>query len=632
MNPFRTRLLGICTLISWCVSTTTLLCAQQPTDVKITHGPILGRVRSNGIKVWMRTSQPARIQASCSEQNSTPAASSDILSSISSTNYNHDFTGVVEFSGLNSDTKYRYTTYVLDGTKRIAGPSGTFRTLPAKSQYQNKKYNPQGLFNFKFEFGCGNNQDPGAGNGPSLPVYDQLLKNVKNDVHFAILNGDWLYEDQRDYPLSKWRSQVSFPAKQQLPLVLDVAPAITGVWENYKTYLSRGTNLAEWHRHVPSYYTFDDHELLDDIFGTGTPGFRDRRAVFRDIGVQAWYDYLGWSNPVDFRQTIHFGKGSVHPNENILVDKNADFTKLNLQEMGNLHIHWGGQNSGVRILDEKKNKVGGDPNAGVYEIVQVIDNTRIKIRPAPKQKGIVSYSIARRSYCKFQVSNCEFYLLDTRTHRDLHDHLKPENPKVSLLGTQQTEWLINSMKESSAEMIFIVSSVNFMIPHVGGGGVVAVDRPTKNDAWAAFLHERELLINLWDKLDKPVCVLTGDLHNSFAIKITDNVWEFASGPHNSVNHRPSDEGNRPVTGLFKSGPRTCEIRWSSIALPDIPRENRLFPYYCVVQINNVFNNPVEKNGTRWIAYPHPQVIFQFHDARTGELRYSETVSTLISSD
>jgi hypothetical protein len=33
---------------------------------------------------------------------------------------------------------------------------------------------------------------------------------------------------------------------------------------------------------------------------------------------------------------------------------------------------------------------------------------------------------------------------------------------------------------------------------------------------------------------------------------------------------------------------------------------------------------VERNGERWFAFPHPQVIFQFHDAYTGDLRYSET--------
>ena len=146
------------------------------------------------------------------------------------------------------------------------------------------------------------------------------------------------------------------------------------------------------------------------------------------------------------------------------------------------------------------------------------------------------------------------------------------------------------------------------------------------DQGTVFLDEREELIQLWDNLEQPVFVLTGDLHNSFAIKITDNVWEFASGPHNSINHAPqNDEGNRPPNGLFKYGPRECEIRWSSYVLNDIPRAQRTYPHYCVVQVNNVFNNPVNFGDNRWVEFPHPQVIFQFFDAFTGELQYSETI-------
>ena len=100
---------------------------------------------------------------------------------------------------------------------------------------------------------------------------------------------------------------------------------------------------------------------------------------------------------------------------------------------------------------------------------------------------------------------------------------------------------------------------------------------------------------------------------------------MASGSYNSNNHSASDEGDQQANGRFKYGPRACDIRWSSYAMEDIPRANRTFPHYCVVQVNNVFNNPVERDGERWFAFPHPQVIFQFHDAMTGELRYSETI-------
>lgn len=110
-----------------------------------------------------------------------------------------------------------------------------------------------------------------------------------------------------------------------------------------------------------------------------------------------------------------------------------------------------------------------------------------------------------------------------------------------MLGKQQLKWLKDGISESTADFIFVVSSVNFMVPHVGSGG--GADKQLtikKDDAWTVFLDEREELIEFWDELEQPVFVLTGDLHNSFAIRITDNVYEFASGPHNSINHMPID--------------------------------------------------------------------------------------------
>ncbi|GIW78560.1 MAG: hypothetical protein KatS3mg105_0367 [Gemmatales bacterium] len=601
-----------CFVLSLCLFNCAAVSAQT-----ITHGPILGHVTSDSIRIWARTSKAGAFWIEFGEN----AERLDHKSHTVRTSVAHDNTGVVTLTGLKPRTTYYYKAVTKDQSD---GPGGKFHTLPDPARLRDPRFNPRGLFNFKFEFACGNNQAPEHGNGPSLPTYDTLLKKVKDDVDFAILNGDWLYEDARDYPAANWRKQVGI-AFEQTPKVVRLAPAITGVWENYKVYLARGKNLAEWHRNVPSYFTFDDHEILDDVFACGSIGFRDRRTVFRDIGVQAWFDYLGWANPTLYDDSIHFGRARLTKDGDILSDDDADFTKLELKNMGNLHVHWGGQLAGVKIQSEEGNQKGGDPNAGVYEIVKVVDKTHLKIRPAAKANGVSSYSIGRRSYGRFRVANCDFYLLDTRSHRDLHDKSKPAKPGISMLGQQQRQWLMDEMAKSDADFFFVVSSVNFMIPHVGGGGVVKVDRPTKDDAWTVFLDEREKLIDFWDELKKPVFILTGDLHNSFAIKITDNVWEFASGPHNSVNHRPSDEGDRPANGKFQYGPRPCFIRWSTNALPDIPRSNRLFPHYCVVQVNNVFNNPKELNGERWIAFPHPQVLFQYYDGKTGKLKYAEAI-------
>jgi alkaline phosphatase D len=587
---------------------------------EITHGPILGRLTSDGIGVWARTSRPMALRV----RYGTEPGQFDTTTEPTQTELNHDNSGWIHLTGLKPGTRYYYQMLAGDAE---SGPGGSFRTLPTADQFRHPELNPKGLFNVRFEFACGNNQSPVNGNGPSLPTYTTMLREIKDKVDFAILNGDWLYEEARDYPLQKWQEQVGVDMTKT-PHNVRVAPTLVGVWENYKTYLSRGKNLSEWHRNVPSFFTFDDHELVNDVYGSGEAGRRDRRAVFRDIGVQAWYDYLGWSNPTVTSQGISFGRASLEKDGDVLSDPRADFTSIDLKQAANLHVHWGGQFAGM--MEIEYDDMPGDPNAGVYEIVEVLDKHRLRIKPPARATGMASYSIGRQSHGKFRVSNCEFYLLDTRTNRQMHDVRQPDKPSVSMLGVQQRQWLIDSMKQSDADFHFVLSSVNFMVPHVGGGGT-AFDVENKDDAWTVFLEEREKLIQFWDSLGKPVFVLTGDLHNSFAIKITDRVWEFASGPHNSVNHRPSDEGDRPATGRYQYGPRPCEIRWSSYCLGDIPRPARLFPLYCVVQVNNVFNNPLELDGQRWVAYPQPQVIFQYYDGRTGDLQYAEAISLTGSS-
>lgn len=596
-----------------CLFLTNVTLAQEA--ARITHGPTLGRVTSNSIGVWVRTSRPTQFQV----RYGTAPEALELVSQQAQTTIHHDNTGWVELTDLQPRTRYYYNLVV--GEEPIE-PGGSFRTLPDAKAYVDEEWNPRGLFNFRFEFACGNNQSPEHGNGPSMPTYTTMLRQIKDDIDFAILNGDWLYEEDRDSKPQQWLKQVGLTSAQK-PRIVELCPTIVGVWQNYKTYLRRPKNLATWHRHVPSFYTFDDHEIVNDVYGSGEIGRRERRAVYRDPAIRAWYDYLGWSNPTVTSQDIHFGRAKFSAGSDVLTDPEADFTKIDFKQAANLHVHWGDPQDGIPERDYTGGN--GDPNAGVYEVVEVLDKHRLRINPKAKADGKATYSIGRQSYGRFRVSNCDFYLLDTRTNRQMHDVRNPDKPGLTMLGDGQRNWLMKEMQASDADFFFVVSSVNFMIPHVGGGGT-KFDVENKDDAWTVFLDEREKLIEFWDQLGKPVFVLTGDLHNSFAIKITDRVWEFASGPHNSVNHRPSDEGDRPTTGRYQYGPRPCEIRWSTICQGDIPRSARLMPTYCVVQVNNVYNNPLKLGGERWIAYPQPQVIFQYYNGHTGDLRYAEAIS------
>lgn len=599
-------------LVSFLLSAA-LACAAT----EISFGPMLGRVTESSILVWARTTRPGnftvRYGTHPSELSGRSAAVATVLA--------HDLTGVARLEGLKPDTRY-YLEVVGEGQER--GPRGEFRTLPSAEHFRDAKLNPRGLFNFRFELGCCQTQNPASGLGPSLPAFATMLRErVPEKVHFAILNGDWIYEDARSYSPAEWAKQVGAGA-DEVPGIVEMAPTIVGMWENYKTYLRRAPNLVEWHRRVPTVFTFDDHDLVNDIRGAGSTGFKERRAVFRDIGVQAWFDYLGWANPVAHAVRAHFGRAELKRASDVLFDPQADFTKLDMKQLANLHVHWAKPTAGedVLALDAEP---PGNPNAGVYAIREVIDAQRLRIQPAATADSAGSYSIGRRSYGKFRVGNCEYFLLDTKSHREMHDPAQPAKGGLSLLGAEQKAWLLEAMRTSDADFFFLVSSVNFAIPHDGSGGHEMT--AGKDEAWTALLGEREELIAAWEKLRKPVFVLTADLHNSFVVKIGDFVWEICSSPHNSVNHTLNDEGRRPITGMFQSGPRQVDIRWSSFMLPDIPRSQRLYPYYCIVQVNNVANNPLQLGGERWVAYPQPQVVFQFFNGRTGELEYAEAVST-----
>ena len=598
------------------VTTACAVARAERDPIRLTHGPMLGNPTAHSISVWGRTSDPGKflvkygLQASSLNQTSEPAT----------TRIGHDNTGVALLKNLKSDTRYHYQVWV---NGRPHGLPGAFRTLPSAADTRHAKYNPKGLFNFRFQIGSCANQNPLHGGGHRATTYEFLNRDWARKVHFHIMNGDWSYEELREYPPEAWRLTQGV---KTFPMSVQVMPTIVGCWENYKLYLSRGSALSKWHRNVPSFFTFDDHELVNDIWGSSEAGKRLRRTVFRDIGTHAWYDYLGWANPMVHNTPIHYGRGGMKAGSDLLVDKSADFTKLPLNEMTNLHVHWGTPEAGAN--DIRYDNDAGNKNSYVYDIKTVIDKHTLKLHmPAKVDDMDLSYSIGRRSYSKFRTSNCEFFLLDTRGDRDMHDIRQRDKPGVSMIGKPQREWLLKSMRESDADFFFVVSTVPFMIPHSGAGGF-EFDAENKEEAWTGFFDERELLIREWEKIGKKVFVMTGDLHNSFAIKVTNNVWEFCCGPHNSVNHVPKlDESDRPATGKWTFGPRECDIRWSSYILPDLPRLERLYPYFCVVQINNVFNMPKKLGGQdRWVAYPHPQVVFQYYNGRTGELAYAEAIS------
>jgi len=591
----------------------------------ITHGPMLGHVTSESVRVWARTrgAGPFAVRYSENADLSESLASPPVTTTAA-----RDHTGWIELGNLKPETKYYYALEVggrLADT-RVDGTLNSFRTLPAAAAYREPKFNPSGLFNFSFEVGSCNHQGSSRN---ADPAYATMLRQLKDRIYFHILNGDWSYETGRELTPAQWARTNAVDA---LPPIVTLAQGLTGVWENYKIYLERGVHMANFHREVPLFTMFDDHEIYNDINGAGEIGMRadsrgpkflsypagvrpDRaawsahereveRAVFRDPALQGWEDYLGWSNPdAGLRQPLRFGRAGLTAGSGVLHDPAADFSTLDLRRSGSLHVHW------------------GHGNSGVYEIEAVMDRNRLRVRPAPGVTEEAAYSIGTNHHTRFRVGNCDFFLLDTRSHLTLHNPRNAHDPKTSMLGRRQYDWLVDEMRRSDATFFFLVSTVSFTIPHDNGalktGG-------TKNESWTAHAAERDRLLDFFAELGKPVFILTGDIHNSFSVKISPLVWEFLSGPHMSPNHYISQMGGVPLTGPYSSQGREVTMRWGTGLLDDVPK--RPLPNYCVVQVNNVFNSPLANGQPRWVAYPVPQVVFQFYDGLTGELKYAEAVT------
>ena len=141
---------------------------------------------------------------------------------------------------------------------------------------------------------------------------------------------------------------------------------------------------------------------------------------------------------------------------------------MDLREAATLHVHWGTPDAGV--MDGPSDHEGGHPNAGVYRIVEVLDANRLKIRPAARADGKAAYSIGRVSHFRKSISNADFFFLDTRSHRMMHEVSQPWKKGLSMIGAPQKDWLKREMKSQSGRSVFRRLLGQLHHPPCGGHG------------------------------------------------------------------------------------------------------------------------------------------------------------------
>ena len=224
---------------------------QQSTP--ITHGPVLGDVRSDSVRVWVRSSKPVSFDVLLAESR-PPFDTAAVFTA--ATTADVDCTGFAEVEGLKPNTVYAYAIKVgneiVDTRGNIRDPWPTFRTLPDKTTFAHE-FNPDGRFNFSFSIGaCQRQRSPENTYGiyPNPPAFDTIWEKHRHRLAFHIINGDYTYEETID-------------------------GTVAGIENNYKLYLNRGRSLNRLLKHVPMMTMYNDHEVTDNIDGSGEVGLGD---------------------------------------------------------------------------------------------------------------------------------------------------------------------------------------------------------------------------------------------------------------------------------------------------------------------------------------------------------------------
>ncbi len=103
-------------------------------------------------------------------------------------------------------------------------------------------------------------------------------------------------------------------------------------------------------------------------------------------------------------------------------------------------------------------------------------------------------------FFKYTWGQVDFLFLDGRWYRDPDED--PDTPEKTMLGAEQLIWLKAELTKSTAVFKVIVSGSGFSTSKGEGG-----------DSWAAFLHERNQLLDyIRDNKVSGVVVLSGDSH------------------------------------------------------------------------------------------------------------------------
>ena len=231
---------------------------------RVAHGPMLGCLEGNSVRIWLRTTNAAAVRIEAKAEGDDKVLVSETQQSIEGT----DFTVIPKLSGLKPKTKYLYRVVVNDKSQSKSDDWHRFHTLAGKGQ----------PVRFKLGFGGG------AG---YVPQHEHMWNTIAAEKPDAfLLLGDNIYSDA---PQSPEMQHYCYYRRQSRP--------------EYRAFTSK----------TPIYSIWDDHDFgTNDCQGgpaIETPDWkRPVWKVFRNNWVNPAYGG-GEKNPGIY---YDFYIGNVH--------------------------------------------------------------------------------------------------------------------------------------------------------------------------------------------------------------------------------------------------------------------------------------------------------------------------------
>lgn len=167
----------------------------------------------------------------------------------------------------------------------------------------------------------------------------------------------------------------------------------------------------------------------------------------------------------------------------------------------------------------------------LFRFLDVDDNHPARIRDGAYQ----SYSFLSGD------RNVKVILLDTRYFRDAlnKDHIgwNIPNKKGEILGKGQWNWLQDQIRDTSIDLFIIVS------------GIQVLPKEHRFEKWSNFPKERNKLLKMISKLEKPVVLMSGDRHISEVSRMDlkgygHPLYEFTSSSLTNPSSQSRQEENQ----------------------------------------------------------------------------------------